>query len=399
MPSSGAGKQARPRRRARRWLLTGTAVVCAAGAAVALPAIRQPTTAKSAGPVHRATAPVVRTDLLDQENVDGKLGYAGSYTINAPSSPANGSPTDAPSGSPDRGPADGPGATSATLTWLPAEGQTIKRGQQVYRVDDRPVPLWYGTAPFWRVLKNGMTDGADVQELERNLTALGYGGGLTVDKHFSAATAQAVRKWQKAQGLPQTGTVAPGDVVLEPTAIRVTSVTATLGERAEGKILEASGTERVVTVDLPATRTGLARKGAPVQVRLPGGKTVPGHVRSIGTVAKSPGGPGQDGGQPGGGSDTATITVKVVLDRPRDAGTLDGAPVSVLFTSDRHKNVLAVPVTALLYTLDGSYAVRAVAADGTTRLVPVSLGLFTDGKVEVSGQGLHEGTKVEVPSE
>ncbi|MFE7427539.1 MULTISPECIES: hypothetical protein [unclassified Streptomyces] len=90
--------------------------------------------------------------------------------------------------------------------------------------------------------------------------------------------------------------------------------------------------------------------------------------------------------------------MRVTLDDPAKAGKLDGAPVTVLFTSERHKDVLAVPVTALLATIQGTYAVQAVGDDGSTHLVPVTLGAFADGKVEVSGRGLRDGMKVQVPS-
>ena len=53
--------------------------------------------------------------------------------------------------------------------------------------------------------------------------------------------------------------------------------------------------------------------------------------------------------------------------------------------------MLAVPVTALIATKDGGYAV-----DTGSHLVPVTPGLFAGGYVEVSG--VRAGTKVTVPS-
>jgi multidrug efflux pump subunit AcrA (membrane-fusion protein) len=58
--------------------------------------------------------------------------------------------------------------------------------------------------------------------------------------------------------------------------------------------------------------------------------------------------------------------------------------------------VLAVPVQALLAASDGTYTVEVVSGTGR-RQVPVSLGIFADGKVEVAGSGLAAGMKVEVP--
>ena len=66
------------------------------------------------------------------------------------------------------------------------------------------------------------------RELNANLDALGYGQGLTGDT-FSAATAAAIRAFQSAHGLTVTGELLLGSVVFEPGAVRVTSVTPTVG--------------------------------------------------------------------------------------------------------------------------------------------------------------------------
>jgi hypothetical protein len=70
--------------------------------------------------------------------------------------------------------------------------------------------------------------------------------------------------------------------------------------------------------------------------------------------------------------------------------------VKVGVTTGSRKGVLAVPVNALLALAEGGYGVRLT--DGTGRIVVVSTGLFARGMVEVSGDGLTEGTRVEVPA-
>jgi peptidoglycan hydrolase-like protein with peptidoglycan-binding domain len=262
-------------------------------------------------------------------------------------------------------------------------------------VNGHSVPLFYGATPLWRPLSSGVS-GADVRELERNLTALGYGDDVTVDEDFTAATAAAVRSWQDDLGVAETGTVAPGDVVMQPGAIRVKKVSGTLGAPAGGRVLTATGVSRQITVDLPVTQQELAEPGAKVSVDLPGGRSGTGHISSVGTVA-SAGEDGSDGqGQTGQDTQTAVIPVYVTLDHASAAGRLDGAPVTVGFTSDTHKGVLAVPVQALLASSDGTYTVEVVSGTGR-RQVPVSLGIFADGRVEVAGSGLAAGMKVEVP--
>src|SRR5262249_7911366 len=146
-----------------------------------------------------------------------------------------------------------------TITWLPAAGATVKRGGAVYSVDQVKVPLIYGTLPLYRTLSPGV-QGADVNEVEANLKALGY-TGFTVDGTYTSATANAVRAWQENLGASQTGVVSPGSVVLAPAAIRVASLRSALGDQAGGPVLDATGTVRKVTVALDVALQSLVHPG------------------------------------------------------------------------------------------------------------------------------------------
>ena len=90
--------------------------------------------------------------------------------------------------------------------------------------------------------------------------------------------------------------------------------------------------------------------------------------------------------------------MSVTLDDPAATGTLDQAPVTVGITSDSRTGVLAVPVNALLALAEGGYGVRVLDGTPEGRIVGVTTGLFAKGLVEVSGDGLAEGAKVEVPA-
>ncbi len=131
----------------------------------------------------------------------------------------------------DRQSAVNPGTA---YTWLPAAGAVIRQDQRVYAVSGVPVPLLYGSVAAYRAFYVGMSDGGDVAELTRDLIALGYGSGLAQSDHYSAATAAAVDRWQKALGLPVTGEILLGGVVFEPGPIRVTSVTLMVGASVGG---------------------------------------------------------------------------------------------------------------------------------------------------------------------
>lgn len=56
-----------------------------------------------------------------------------------------------------------------------------------------------------------------------------------------------------------------------------------------------------------------------------------------------------------------------------------------------------MPVEALIARAGGQYGVRVVQG-GARRVVPVETGLFMGSRVEISGAGLSEGVRVEVPA-
>jgi hypothetical protein len=58
--------------------------------------------------------------------------------------------------------------------------------------------------------------------------------------------------------------------------------------------------------------------------------------------------------------------------------------------------VLTVPVTALLALSGGGYGLEVISG-GTASYVQVDTGLFAGGRVEVTGEGIDEGTVVGMP--
>ncbi|MGI5163738.1 peptidoglycan-binding protein [Spirillospora sp. CA-253888] len=346
----------------RRVLAAGAAVAVVAGGGAAFVLDGGDGEARVAQEAPAATAVVKRGDLVDTETVDGTLTYADEREVRS--------------------------GASGTVTGAPGEGATVERGETLLRVNGEAVTLMYGGTPMYRTIGEG-DEGGDVRDLERNLRALGYGDGLTVDKEFTSATADAVREWQDDRGLEETGSVGPGQVVFLPGAARIKKVTTPEGARAGAgqPVLTVTGTRRLVRVDLEADRQDLARKGARVSVELPGGQVVGGTVAEVGTVAV------QSGDQQ---NPKTTVKVEVTLDKGARTGRLDQAPVSVRLESERRKGVLSVPIEALLALREGGFGVEVV--DGAARrLVAVRVGVFGGGRVEVSGGGLKEGAKVGVP--
>jgi hypothetical protein len=369
------------RRRLRRAALVAVPAVAACGVAaivLAGPALRSAPAAAGAA-VTVASAPVARTDLTNTIQVSGSIGYAGSYAIV----------------NQEQGTA---------YTALPGAGATIRRGQELYAVDDAPVFLFYGSMPQWRPLSAGVAPGRDVAQLNRNLIALGYGAGLSDSEYFTGATGYAVELWQAARGLPVTGTVPLGQVAYAPGPLRITGVTPVLGSPPQPgtSVLTATSPVPVVSAQVPVGQEYLVKVGDRVTVTLPDGVTAtPGVVTAIASVASSGGGgaAAEPSSGPGSGSGVSqdTVQMTVRLTRPDAAGRLDQAPVGVNIISAQVRGVLAVPVSALVALAGGGYAVDVVQGS-TVRLVAVQTGLFSQTLVQVSGAGLAAGMHVQVPS-
>lgn len=350
--------------------VTGAALAVAAGFAARglWPAGPPPATSTD---VPVATATVVRTDLSARQPVAGTLGYLGLFTVASE--------------------ADG-----GLLTWLPAPGDVVRRGRPLFAVNGQPVTLLYGQIPAWRAFAPGMSPGPDVRQLQRNLTAFGFGPG-PADGQFGWSTQAAVERWQRARGLAVTGTLPLGTVAFLPGPLRVTTVTQPLGGTVTAGTSVLTGTSLTPGVQVSLTVGGPAvHPGDRVLVTLPNGTTtVAGTVRSVGSVAgPPPGGPGASG-QAAASATADVIPVTIAVGAPVPAG-LDQAPVQVAITEQRADNVLAVPVTALLAEPDGGYAVQVTSPRG--RLIPVATGLFDDasGLIAVTGPGLAPGLSVTV---
>jgi len=340
------------------------AVVLGFGARSLWPKVGGQPAANTAVPV--SAAQVVRTDVAQRQVVSGTLGYHGSYTV------ANELP-------------------AGVLTWLPSPGQVITRGHALYRLADLAAILYYGQVPAWRDIGPSTTPGPDVRELDANLDALGFQAAPPSDT-YTWSTEAAIERWQLAQGLLETGTVPLGEVVFLPGPLRVTAAgTAGAAVAPGAQVLTGSSTDPAVTVDLTPGGPPV-RPGDAVLVTMPDGtSTIPGTVSTVGGVTTAQGsGGGQDGSAP---SPVIPVEVRIA----GYSGVFDQAPVQVTITEKDDKNVLAVPVTALLARPGGGYAVRT-SSTPLRRLIPVTIGLYDDetGLIEVSGADLSVGLQVQV---
>lgn len=369
------------------------------------------------------TATVTKTDLSDNQTLSGTLGYGKAAPVK--------------------------GAGSGLVTWLPAPGATVARGRTLYKVDNVPVPVFYGGTPLYRTLNARGTTGPDVRVVADNLKKLGYdigvqpGAGTWVTQHPAAtapaavdptgtgtdstgtgtsdkadATAApsasaaptptptrtatsvevkkgdgvltaglmaAIRRWQTHVGMPATGVLGIGDVSVQTGAVRVGTVQAQSGDDATGDLMTVSSTTKKVSIPVDATQVGTMSPGDRVTVTLPDNSTARGTIDVVGSTAATDNSQGDTSG-----SAPAQLTVTVSLSDTGAVRKLTSAPVQVAFTSETHKGVLAVPVGALLALSEGGYAVQLPGG----RLIAVRTGMFAKGLVEVTGTGLTAGLKV-----
>lgn len=360
----------RPRRTRTRllWLTLGVVGVAGAGGAawyLTQEDAGEPAS-ETAAPV--ATATVARETIAAAETWSGTLGHGDALTV--------------PAG-------------QGTVTRVAAVDTEVTRGTELDRLDERPVTALLGVVPMYRDLGPG-DYGVDVEQLEANLAALGY-TGFTADDEYTDNTAEAVGEWQEDLGRDETGRVGRGDVVFLPEGGRVGTVHAEVGASVTPgtPVLDVTGTDQVATLEVDVADRDLLSVGAAVTVVLPDGAEAAGTVpASTGTVAP-PAGAGAGAAEEDATAADAVVEVEVTLAAPVDSA-LAGSPVDVVLTVGELADVLVVPVTALLALAGGGYGLELVGADGTTSVVPVEPGLFADGRVEVTGDGIAEGDVVGV---
>jgi hypothetical protein len=288
---------------------------------------------------------------------------------------------------PDGSPFSAINRARGTYTELPEVGDKVDCGGVLYRVDDNPVLLLCGTVPAYRALHVGDA-GQDVGQLNRNLHVRGVGDAFTVE------TEKALEALQRHKGVPVNGSLALGDAVFLPGAVRIAEVTGQLGgpARPGAQALNATSGTLHVQLNLDPSEQGQVKRGDRAQITLPGNATVTGKVVGFGRTARAP------AGQDSSAAD-ATVPTSVSLDDPGKARGLDKAPVQVDITTRGVENALSVPVTALVGKSGGGFAVEVVHAGERRELVAVKLGLFdtADGRVQVEGD-LRAGDLVVVPS-
>lgn len=282
---------------------------------------------------------------------------------------------------------------SGTVTTAATVGATVDRGGVIAKIDDQPVVLMIGAQPMWREINPDVTVGADIRQLEENLVALGYDpSGMTVDTEYTSDTEDAVIEWETALGIAEPDGIVPiSQIAFAASPLQITEATAA-GTRVSpgdslgtGRPVSTEGLKLTFSVTEEADRYQV---GKPVTIVLADNSTATAKITAFDRVAS--------GGQGGGGSTSYTVTAAP----DAVAKALSPGPVTVRIPTEIASNAVAVPSRALVAVVEGGQAVQL--ADGGN-LVPVTVGVFADGWVQVTGDAVKNGTlkagvKVVVPS-
>ena len=219
------------------------------------------------------TTTIQKTDLTNSQSFAGSLGYGDPLTIK--------------------------GSGKGVVTKLPTPASVVRRGAALFRVNDVPVPVFFGATPLFRKIGGSQSiAGADIVVVARNLSALGYSTGIATSDPAKAKwtwrATERLRKWQKHVGLEPTGTLDVGQVVVVPGVVRINSVTAQLGDPVAEDLMTVTSTTKTVMFNAQAADIGGIPVGADVTIVRPDNQRVPAKVTVIGaTVPKD--GEGTDG--------------------------------------------------------------------------------------------------------
>lgn len=287
---------------------------------------------------------------------------------------------------------------SGEIETFVTSAQELTSGDVLYSVDGLAVTAMVTDATFDRDIEDGIGAGDDILAVEQMLVSLGYdtNGDLDVDDVFDEDTEQAIIEWEEDlqntfDAVVVDGVVSLDEIVIfEPGTVAGSVVVYDEDIVASGSVLWSSSTEttaRIIETSIAVADQDKLAVGNVVDIEFPDGDIVQGTVTTVATSTTTD--PMSPDAEP-------TIAVEIsVTQVPASARDLDQVDVRIKLVEQIAAGATVVPVSALVATGDGNFAVEAVTTTGTT-FVQVDPGMFSDGWVEVTG--IQPGTQVVVPS-
>lgn len=267
---------------------------------------------------------------------------------------------------------------TGTVTHSHTVGTVVSNGEELVRVDDKPVFLAAGDMPMFRSLhkvdtrardENGkklqLQRGDDVKQLQDFLLAAGHDAGETLqaDGIFGSSTEKAVKSWQEAVGLSVTGRVDSSQVVFGPAQLRI-SESVRVGSVFQSLQVTEAGAR--VLVDTNNRDRSVLAPDTDVAVVLGDGTRVDGRSQQ------------QEQATGADGSPIWRTTIETSQSLPSEASS---AIVEV--TDVAAEDSLLVPASALLALAEGGFAVEKIADTGS-ELIAVTVEEVLDGQAAVT---------------
>lgn len=332
----------------------GVGGVALAGTADESAAVEGSGEADTAPATSSGTEEVARRNLIEQRTTAGTVTFGESWAL--------------------------PIRASGVVTDAPEAGTVVNPGQVLLHVNALPVYLAEGSVPLYRELRlqTKALSGEDVAQLQRFLMAAGFDdeGRLTADGEFGRTTRNAVRAWQKANGLEVTGAIDRTQIVFSEAPVRIAKAPRVGDDFNELAVTAAGAT---ITTEIQTDDRSFAEVGTPVTLDAGNGSELTGRITKVTPTVN-------DGGD-------RRLSVTIEPNQQLDAAL---TRVQVTLTKTVATDVLTVPVRAVVALSGGGFALEVVRSTGPA-LRQVELGAVTDDLVEVSGD-IAEGDRVIVPS-
>ena len=139
------GENAKTKTTRNRLVIIG--IIIAAVISVVLILVVTSSDSEPTGSFSESTTEVTQQDLVDRETVSGTLQFADAQDLVAQS--------------------------SGTVTSLRSDGSKVVRGKVLWRINQQPAVLMFGSVPAYRSMSVG-DRGADVNQLKKNLKKFIY---------------------------------------------------------------------------------------------------------------------------------------------------------------------------------------------------------------------------------
>lgn len=276
--------------------------------------------------------------------------------------------------------------------------ESIKTGQELFRVNGNPVYALNGTTPIYRNLRYG-DSGDDVKVLQSSLKELSYDID-EIDGDFGSDTRSALKDFQEDKELSETGILNFANFQAFPLPSNVVNLPVKQGDRlnAGQAVAVFADTDKlkvdvlVNEIDIPKVKVG---QQTLITVDALPKEKFSGKVSFVSEMPSDSSSTQQNSSQ-SSGTGVVSYKVEILFDKVSSdvkAGMTANADIVI----EKKDSALVVP-SAAVAEREGKKFVRIVGTDGMPREVEVTIGITSDEKTEILS-GLNEGNRVVIGTE